>query len=122
MLLSRTETLEQVFPLLAPDASYRSDALGSSWEGREAIRGMMEGFFAKLPDVRWEVRSLAVEPSSAPQGVQGVQGVRVAVEFTRYWTNEEGQAVVATGREWIYVDPAGGPGSIQHVHVAKLDP
>ncbi|KAG2426138.1 hypothetical protein HYH02_014853 [Chlamydomonas schloesseri] len=116
MRLSRSETLQQVYPLLAPDATYTSQALNTTCAGLPAIRTMMDGFFAKFPDVAWETTAMAVVAPSEPRP----QAVRVAVEFIRRWTAEDGQAQVRSGREWIHVDP--GSSRIVHVHVAPLDP
>ncbi|GLC36360.1 hypothetical protein PLESTB_000770000 [Pleodorina starrii] len=116
MRLSVAASLEQVYGLFAADAAYRSDALGSSWSGLQSIRGMMDGFFTRFPDVRWEVTSLRVVDSSEPRPA----AVKVAVEFIRYWTSEAGESVRRTGREWIYVDPE--TAKILYVHVAPLDP
>ncbi|KAG2437469.1 hypothetical protein HXX76_006119 [Chlamydomonas incerta] len=116
MRLSRSETLQQVYPLLAADATYTSLALGTTCAGLPAIRDMMDGFFAKFPDVAWETTSMAVVPPSEPRP----GAVKVAVEFIRRWTAEDGVAQARTGREWIHVDP--GSGRIVHVHVAPLDP
>ncbi|PNW79273.1 hypothetical protein CHLRE_09g408750v5 [Chlamydomonas reinhardtii] len=116
MQLSRSETLQQVYPLLAEDATYTSLSLGTTCAGLPAIRNMMDGFFAKFPDVAWETTSMAVVAASEPRP----QAVKVAVEFVRRWTAEDGAAQVRTGREWIHVDP--GSGRIVHVHVAPLDP
>ncbi|KXZ49617.1 hypothetical protein GPECTOR_20g474 [Gonium pectorale] len=116
MRLSTSATLDQVFPLFADDASYMSESLGSSWTGLGSIRGMMEPFFAKFPDIRWEVTRMGVVAPSEP----APGAVRVEVAFVRRWTSESGEAMVRGGREWIHVDPASG--RIVHVHVAALDP
>ncbi|EFJ44506.1 hypothetical protein VOLCADRAFT_106361 [Volvox carteri f. nagariensis] len=116
MRLSRASSLEQVYGMFSADAAYRSDALGTVCIGLPAIREMMNGFFARYPDVKWEVTSLGLVDRSEPRP----EAVKVAVEFNRYSTTETGEYVKRSGREWIYVDPKSA--RIVFVHVAPLDP
>ncbi len=52
--LSNRHDLAALAALFASDARYRSSSVGS-FEGRPAILEMMQAFFAKFPDVHWQV-------------------------------------------------------------------
>ncbi|PNH11633.1 hypothetical protein TSOC_001520 [Tetrabaena socialis] len=116
MRLSRSPSLAQVYDLFALDAAYHSEALGTTCEELGAIRQMMDAFFHRFPDVRWEVTSMRVVEPGEPRPAS----VRVAVQSVRYWTSEAGEALVRSGREWIFVEAVSG--RITYVHVAPLDP
>lgn len=52
--LSNAHRIELIVPMFVDNATYQSSSVGK-FEGRGAIREMMENFFARFPDVRWAV-------------------------------------------------------------------
>jgi hypothetical protein len=52
--LSNAHRLEFILPMFADKATYHSPHVGE-FEGRDAIGEMMANFFARFPDVRWNV-------------------------------------------------------------------
>ena len=51
---SNEHNLERIRAMFAEDAVYVSSRVGA-FEGRDAIIAMMDGFFARFPDVHWDV-------------------------------------------------------------------
>ena len=82
--------LDRIFPMFAADATYYSIYTGEC-AGRRNIAGMMKGFFARFPDVQWEV----AEYQATTERI---------VEFTfrrRATDTESGRKIDADGRERI---------------------
>jgi len=88
--LSNAHDLDAIFPLLAEDAVYHSDNVGS-YEGRAAIAAMMTAFFAARPDVSWEVAEYRAVP---PDGAE--------FDFVAH-----AGGATRRGRERIFLGPAG---------------
>jgi uncharacterized protein (TIGR02246 family) len=94
--LSNAHELERIFPMFAEDAVYISKIVGS-FEGREAIEAMMRGFFAKIPDVRWEVAEYALSGDR-----------EVSFDFVRHFSDPEtGGPAQVQGHEVIVFSEAG---------------
>lgn len=53
--LSNAHRVDFILPMLADAVTYLSANVGR-FEGGDAIGGMMAGFFARFPDVAWDVR------------------------------------------------------------------
>ncbi|TQV79925.1 nuclear transport factor 2 family protein [Denitrobaculum tricleocarpae] len=94
--LSNRHDLEAIAELFEPDAIYRSSSVGV-FEGRPAILEMMRGFFAKFPDVRWEVAEY-----------RDGEDTNVIFAFALTATEAStGDAVLRQGVETLAFSPAG---------------
>ena len=100
---SNRHDLDAVLPMFAEDATYESSEVGS-FAGRAVIEGMMRSFFARFPDVAWEIDEVR-ELADA--------GAEFAFVMTAT-SAETGEVVVRRGRERIFFNRAG---LIRHVGV-----
>jgi predicted ester cyclase len=88
--LSNQHGLDQVFPLFEDQATYSSSQFGA-FEGIDAIKDMMTGFFTKFPDVHWDVETYTPETDDT-----------VVFDFIMKATDlETGNKVTRQGRERI---------------------
>lgn len=103
--LSNKHDLRRLEALFLGSAIYHSDFFGE-YKGGVAIREMMMSFFARFPDVHWEVTEYR------PVDEDGV-------EFDFLMTGTDAAAdepVRRHGRERIYFEP---DGLIRRIHVYK---
>lgn len=93
---SNEHDLDRVEGMFAGNAEYISKRAGSH-AGREAIRAMMDGFFADFPDVRW---TAGYYRSAEPGGI--------AYDFVMTATSPRtGETIEHTGVERIFFDDGG---------------
>lgn len=93
---SNAHDLERIRAMFADDAVYVSSRVGTC-EGVEAIIGMMEGFFARFPDVNWTVDEYRQDDAGAV--IFGFIMTATAVA--------DNEAIEVRGVETITFDPAG---------------
>jgi hypothetical protein len=102
--LSNAGRLDDALAMFAEEATYESTQVGS-FEGREAIAGMMRAFFEKFPDPYWQVSAY-----------EDVGPGEVEFEFVMTGTAAEtGERIERRGTERIAFD---AEGRIRKVHVA----
>ena len=105
--LSTKHDLKQIELLFMGSALYHSAFFGE-YKGAVAIREMMQSFFARYPDVHWEVSNYRETDDGG-------------VEFDFIMTATDAAAnepVRRHGRERIYFE---SDGLIRHIHVYKPD-
>ncbi len=103
--LSNDHDLARIKCLFASDATYHSAYFGT-YQGSDAIQTMMTSFFARFPDVHWEV-------------VEYHNNGKNSVEFVFTMTGTDAstsESVTRHGLERIYFTSSG---LIQHIAVYK---
>ena len=93
---SNEHDLERIRAMFAGDAVYVSSRVGA-FDGRDAILAMMDGFFARFPDVHWDVR----EYREAGAGAVVFDFVMTATAV------DEAEAIEVHGVETIAFDAMG---------------
>ena len=90
--LSNEHAVDAALACFHPEATYHSSAQGT-FEGIAAIRPMMEAFFARFPDIHWEVAAYRQE-GTATAGFDFVATAHDA---------QTGEAITRKGTERISV-------------------
>jgi len=94
--LSNSHHLELVFGMFTEDAVYQSANVGE-FTGLAEIKGMMNDFFAKFPDVHWDTRAF-----------QCLEGGTVCFDFELLATNaQSGEQIRRSGSEEIVFNESG---------------
>ena len=94
--LSNSHHLELVFGMFTEDAVYQSANVGE-FNGIDEIKAMMNGFFAKFPDVYWDTRAF-----------QCVEDGTVCFDFELMATHAQtGEKIRRSGSEEIVFNESG---------------
>jgi len=88
--LSNAHRVELILPMFADSIHYDSSNVGS-FKGRNAIGEMMTEFFARFPDVRWDI----VDYQIIKKGLVGFEFIMTATE------SANGQTIERVGLEQI---------------------
>lgn len=89
--LANKGALDEIEDLLTDESVYVSENTGS-FEGKDAIRGMMRGYFGELESLHWEVEK-----------VEEMDTDTILIEFIHTGRRKSGEEVLVHGQEYITV-------------------